>query len=187
MTEQFSSFFPILNDLIKERRSVRFYEDKVPDNEDIWAILETAIWAPSASNMQARCFIVVKKKEILKKIIAFSPGIIGEPPILIVLCSDKKKAYDVGGELGKNLTSIMDVALSAQNIMLAAWAKGLGTCPILSFNPRAIAQILKLPEHIYPELIVSVGYPKTIPSPPKRPDLKEVVFYEEYGNRELKK
>lgn len=187
MTNEFSSFFPILKDLIKKRRSIRIYEDEIPNDDDILSILEMGIWAPSGSNMHARCFIIVKKKDILKKLKAFSPGIIGEPPVLIILCSDKKKALEVCGELGEKLISILDVALSAQNIMLSAWALGLGTCPISSFNPKAIAKILNLPDHIYPELIISLGYPKIIPPPPKRPNLEEVVFYEEFRSRELKK
>ena len=39
-----------------------------------------------------------------------SPGILGIPSALIVVCQDKELAYKKGGELGRDILSIMDAA-----------------------------------------------------------------------------
>jgi len=58
----------ILLDFIKERRSIRAFQDKPIPEEEIEMILEAGQWAPSASNRQPWEFIVIKSKDILKKI-----------------------------------------------------------------------------------------------------------------------
>ncbi len=55
--------------------------------------------------------------------------------------------------------SIMDIAISAQNICLEATAIGLGSCMIGQFDRSAVRDILDLPENVLPELFVSLGYP----------------------------
>jgi nitroreductase len=77
-------------------------------------------------------------------------------------------ALQKGGELGVKTLSLMDTAMAAQNIMLAAYAVGLGTCPIVSFHPEAVQKIIGLPAHIYPQLLISVGFPRENPPAPRR-------------------
>jgi nitroreductase len=184
MNSEHHDNFEYLFSLIKSRRAVREFTDKPISNSDIRDIVESAIWAPTASNMNARLFIVVRDPQNILKIKAFSPGMFSNPNVILVLCTDKKKAFEVGGELGASRASIMDIAVSAQNILLASWAKGIGTSPLASFNPSAISKILNLPEHIYPDLIITMGYPRGIPEPPSRPKFEEVTFYERFGRKE---
>ena len=73
-----------------------------------------------------------------------------------------------------------DSAMAAQNMMLAAYEMGLGTCVIASFHPGALAKLLGMPEHVQPQLIVSVGYPATEPSPPERL-FKGIYWFEAYN------
>jgi len=108
-----------------------------------------------------------------------SPGILGIPSALIVVCQDKELAYKKGGELGRDILSIMDVAMASQNIMLQAYDEKIGSCPVLSFHKKGVQVLLSLPERIVPELIISLGYPAGSPNPPKR-KFGEVCFFEEY-------
>jgi nitroreductase len=74
----------------------------------------------------------------------------------------------------------MDVAMAAQNMMLAAYSLGIGSCPIASFNKTAVKELLDIPEHVDPILMVSLGYPDRWPEPPRRRPLEEVVHYGKY-------
>jgi nitroreductase len=99
------------------------------------------------------------------------------PPAIIVVCRDMKIARKAGNE---NL-SIFDIAMATQNMLLVACELGLGACPIRSFNQKAVQVLLDLPNHVIPELLVTIGYPETIPNPPKRRE--GTIFFEKYGDK----
>lgn len=158
-----------LADILKSRRSIRVFKEDSVDPEILKKlVLEAAIWAPTGGNAQTWRFVIVNDRSLLKKIKMVSPGLLGDPPAVIVVCQDMEKAYSKGDRLGKDFLSIMDSAMAAQNIMLLAWFLNLGTCPIASFHPGALQKILHLPEHIVPHLVISIGYPKSIPQAPVR-------------------
>ena len=66
--------------------------------------------------------------------------------------------------------------------MLAAYDQGLGTCLIASFHAGAVQEIVDLPPHIVPQLLMSLGYPKIKTQAPKR-NIK-VVWFNEYSREE---
>jgi len=165
-------------DIIKGRRSVRsFKSDPVPE-EHLRLILEAGLWAPSGGNAQPWEFVLVREKSLIDKIKLFSPGLFGDPYALIVLCVNKNRIKR-RDESGKQI-ALMDVAMAAQNIMLEAYYLGIGSCPIASFNKTAIKELLDIPDHVDPVLMVSLGYPEGWPEPPKRRSFEEVVHYEKY-------
>jgi len=166
-------------EVIKGRRSIRKFEDRSIEKEILQKLVEAGIWAPTGGNAQTWVFIIVTDRGRIQKIKAVSPGILGTPNALIVVCQDKKLAYKKGGELGRDTLSIMDAAMASQNIMLQAYDEGLGSCPVLSFHKRGVQILLNLPERIVPELLISLGYSAESPKPPKR-KFKEVYFFEEY-------
>jgi nitroreductase len=154
---------------IKNRRSIRkFSPDPVEERVLKDLVLEAGIWAPSGGNAQAWRFFVISDPKILSRLKLVSPGLLGAPGAVIIICQDLAYALEKGGELGVKTLSLMDTAMAAQNIMLAAYAVGLGTCPIASFHPEAVQKITGLPAHIYPQLLISVGSPSEIPPAPRR-------------------
>lgn len=163
---------------IKGRRSVRsFKRERIPD-EHLRTILEAGVWAPSAGNAQPWEFVAIRRRETIEAIKMFSPGLFGNPDAVVVLCINRERIKRPG-ELGKAV-ALMDVAMAAQNMMLAAYSLGVGSCPVASFNGAAIKELLGIPAHVEPVLIVSLGYPEEWPSPPRRRPLEEVVHYERY-------
>jgi len=144
--------------------------------------MEAAVWSPSGSNAQAWEFIVVENNDAIKKIKTFSPGIFGNPAAMIIVCRDLKRAYEVCGELGRDILSLMDVSMASQNIMLAAYDLGIGSCAVRSFGISAVKRLYDLPEHINPELLITLGYPEKAPEPPKRRGVSEVVHW---GRRQV--
>ncbi len=164
--------------VIKGRRCVRsFREGEIP-NEYIHKILEAGIWAPSGGNIQPWEFIVVRNRDMIDKIKLVSPGLFGDPSVIIVVCINLEKAKR-GGRIGESM-AIIDVSMAAQNIMLVAYALGIGSCPIVSFSKTAVKELLDIPKYVEPILLITLGYTDKWPNPPARRPLEEVVHYEKY-------
>lgn len=159
---------------IKERRSIRSFKNKDVSQDKIKKLVEAAIWAPSGSNIHAwRLYAVKCEKK--KKIEKFSPGLLSDPPVLLIFCTDKEKSLEKGGKQARDKLSTMDVAIAAQNICLQAESMDLGTCYIGSFDETALNEILDLEEKMEPELMLAVGHPKEIPEAPSRREVEEAV------------
>jgi nitroreductase len=97
------------------------------------------------------------------------------PSAIVAVCRDMK----IAEKTGNPLLSIFDVAMATQNILLMAYDLGIGSCPVRSFNQKAIQVLLDLPDHVLPELLVTLGYPAEKPSPRER--RAGTVFFERYG------
>jgi nitroreductase len=167
---------------VKNRRSIRKFADESVEDEVLKnLVLEAGIWAPSGGNAQAWRFFIITEPRILNRLKLVSPGLLGSPNSIIVISEDLAYALEKGGELGAKTMSLMDTAMAAQNIMLAAYAVGLGTCPIASFHAEAVQRIIGLPAHIYPQLLISVGFPREKPPTPPRRNLN-VVWFNSYAN-----
>jgi nitroreductase len=165
---------------IQGRRSIRsFKPDPIPEDLIRKLILEAGIWAPTGGNVQTWRFVVVTNPNVIHKIKMVAPGILGNPPVVIAICQDLDEAERKGSKLGRNVITLMDTALAAQNIMLVAYAQGIGTCLIASFHPGAVQEILHLPPPIVPQLLMSLGYPNVKSQPPKRNS--RVVWFNEYS------
>lgn len=172
---------------IKGRRSVRKYKPELVPEDLVKKILEAAVWAPSGSNIQTWNFIVIKDKKVLDMVRKISPGYFGDAPLAILVCSDKERAYKLGGKLGRDYLTVADCAMAVQNMLLAAYASGLGTCVVKSFSSTAIKHILEIPEGIEPELLVIVGYPDQLPKLPSRRPLQEITYLNRYGEKYFEK
>ncbi len=168
-------------DCIVKRRSVRRYEKQEVSDELLCKLVDAGRWAPSGSNIQPLHYTIVRTPEQIKKVKAFTPGMSAEVPAVIAVCADLDLAARKGGKLGCETLAVLDAAMAAQNILLAATELGLGSCVIRSFNPEAVQTILKLPETIVPQLLVSVGYPARIPKPPRRKEIEAITSWEAYG------
>lgn len=164
---------------IKGRRSVRSFLDQPVEREILEQLVEAAIWAPSGGNAQTWRFVVITDPERIRRIKTVSPGLLGDPPAVIAVCQDLNEARAKGGEQGANFLAYVDAAMATQNLLLAAHAAGLGTCVVASFHRGAVGRLLGLPDGVEPLLLVSVGWPATVPPPPRRRE--GVVFFEVYG------
>ena len=165
--------------VLMERRSVRKFKPDEVSRHDLNELATLGVWAPTAGNAQTWRFVIVRDSAQLEAIHAVSPGMLAPPPAVIAVCQDEKRAQEVGGRLGAERCAVIDSAMAAQNIMLAAHARNLATCPVLSFHHKAVGQILNLPESVVPHLLIEVGYAETTPSPPERA-LEGVIRFDRY-------
>jgi nitroreductase len=168
--------------LFKGRRSIRRYRpDPVPD-EMVEQLLEAGRWAPSASNRQPWEFIVVRDEAIRQQVAQHAAfyfirwAHVEEAPLLIVLCGDRRRRF-------YRQFLHEDVGLAGGQIMLQAKALGLGTCWIGALDRKAIAGLLKLPDHLEIIGLLTVGFPAEDPPPTSRKPLAEIVHYDVYGHR----
>lgn len=171
--EQLPEKARIVFEVIRGRRSIREYIDREIPYDHLKLIVEAGLWAPSASNLHPREFILIKNKDVIRAVKLVSPGLSSNPAAIIVLCVDHRKA-SMGGKMGETM-ALLDIATSLQNMMLMAYALGIGSCPIASFDKLALKEILGLPDHIEPLLLLSLGYPKYWPKPPPRKKVEEVL------------
>lgn len=164
--------------IIKERRSIRNFQDKEIPEDIMDKLVDALIWAPSAGNLQSRKFYFVREDRLKRQLAsaALNQRFIAEAPLVVVGCTDSR-IYSRYGDRGVNLYSIQDVACSIMNMMLLAWENGLGSVWVGAFREGDVAEILDLPDYLRPVAIVPVGYPSRIPSPPPRISKKEAVEF----------
>jgi nitroreductase len=168
-----------LTEAVRGRRSVRRYEPTSVPLDTLALLVEAGCWAPTASNMQAWRFVIVTDAERLRKLRMAAPGVMGDPPAVIVICEDSAEATERAGPDGVELSK-MDAAMAAFAITLEAYSRQLGSCIVASFSARAVQLVLRLPAGVVPMLIVSVGCSAVTPKAPPR-KTQEVVYFETYS------
>jgi nitroreductase len=149
---------PII-ELIRSRRVVReFTVEPVSENE-IRVILEAGRWAATGGNRRIHRFLVVRSPARIRLVKAVSPGIWASPMALIVICVDMDLVRADQVQIDKDSTVLIDVGTAAQNMMLAAHALGVGSCPATSFSRSGLIRVLDLAPNAVPEFILQLGRP----------------------------
>lgn len=143
-------------DTIRERRSIREYYDKMPDDKDIEKILEAGRWAPSGLNNQPWKFLVIKEKNLKDGIAKFTKygQIINSASVLICVFLDNSSTYNRDKDL-------MAIGACIQNMCLEAHSLGLGTCwlgEILNQKEK-VHQYLNTDSDLELMACLTLGYP----------------------------
>jgi len=163
-----------LLDVILSRRSVRNYEAKEVPQENVEKILEAGRYAPSADNEQPWHFIVVTDPEIKKKL---STGkwntFLKDSAFTVVGC-----AY-MGDDYSRKWSTI-DTAIALQNMVVAAWSLGVGSCWVGDFEEAEVKRMLHVPEEWRIISLISFGYPNETPSNSPRKSVKEIITYNNF-------
>ncbi len=171
-----------LYEAINERRSVRHFLDKDVEEGKILRILEAAIKAPSAGNLQPWEFVLVKEEKNKRDLAnaALYQTFIYEAPAVIVVCADRERSASRYGFRGTELYCIQDTAAATMNLMLAAVAEGLGTCWVGAFHEEEVRKVINAPKNVRPVAIVPVGYPSRDGYRTGRYDLESVLHRESF-------
>jgi nitroreductase len=178
-------------DQMKVRRTVRKYKKDPVREEDLQKVLEAARWAPSWANFQCWEYVVVKDAQLKGQIAnAFPKGnpiipALMDAPVVLVACGQLKKAGYFRDKVAtdKGDWFMFDVALSMENLILAAYSVGLGTAIVGAFDAKKVAAALGIPENVGVVAITPLGYPAEIPPAPERKEIKEFVHWDKFGNR----
>jgi nitroreductase len=170
-------------DALHSRRSIRRYLDVPVEWDKVGTILDAGRVAPSAGNLQAWRFVVVKK-EAKRKLIAeacLQQYWMEQAPVMIVIFAELPKMEQHYGLRGVRLYSVQSCAMAAMQMMLAAESVGLGTCFVGAFDENAIARIFNLPDTARPQGVITVGYADEQPDMPLRYRLENIAWTEVFA------
>jgi len=173
----------LLREAIWARRSVRRYTKQRVGLEQLLALVDCGRRAPTASNLQAWEFILIQDPGTLRSLTSLAPGISAGAEAIIAICTDREKARRKAGE-GGELFGLMDACFAAENLLLAATDAGLGACVVRSFHQDSARRVLAAPDHVVPELLITLGYPEApLPRGPRRRGLEDIIHLDRWGCR----
>jgi len=183
-----------LFELLMKRRSVRNFEDRPVPADVIDRLLDAANNAPSGGNIQPLSIVVVQEPDAraeLAEMVGRQPWV-RNAPLSMVFCIDffrvKRWAamFDVEflGEqaLSSFLIAYADVMCAAQNVVVLAEDSGLGSVyvgTIQSSIGRA-REFFGMPEYVLPVMVLSIGYPKSVPGNIPKLARDIIVHHERY-------
>ncbi|MDR1482038.1 MAG: nitroreductase family protein [Synergistaceae bacterium] len=179
------------------RRSVRKYKSQAVSDEDLRDIIDAALYAPSATNVQPWYFLALKSQEAMdrfrvilgKTVENFIPELqkrfpdnpqvvaetenflknIGGAPVCILAFLLKHEDDDPNYK--ETFTKLQSVSAGIQNMLLAAWEKGLGSCWMTAIVNAGLGEDIRgefAPDHGSLVAAIAIGYPDHAPKAPKR-------------------
>ncbi|MGD6816455.1 oxygen-insensitive NADPH nitroreductase [Metabacillus sp. 113a] len=184
---------------ILNHRSIRKFKDQPLTDEQINLLVKAAQSASTSSNVQAYSIIGVKDPDKKQKLAELAGGqsYVAHTGHFFVFCADLFRHQKVGEMEGADLTeslestekfmvAIIDAALAAQNMSVAAESMGLGICYIggLRNNLPAVSDVLKTPERVIPLFGLTVGHPDQNPDVKPRLPFEHLYFEDEYDTED---
>lgn len=182
-------------DLLLSHRSIRKFTDETVKQETVDQIVRCGQAAATSSNVQAVTAIQVNdpaKRQALAEM-AGGQAYVASAGAFLVYCADMNRpkfaCEKQHGDFSPGMTehfiiATVDVALSAQNAVVAAESLGLGICYIggLRNKPAEVSELLELPEHVYPVFGLCLGYPAQDPEVKPRMPLEAVLMQDKYDS-----
>jgi nitroreductase len=156
---------------IYSRRSIRAYDGREVEPQQLVSLLKAGMAAPSACNLQPWEFIVVTQKDLLERLETMAPKY--NAPAAVIVCGNTKN-IPWGGEDWK-----IDCSAAVENMMIAASAMGIGSVWIGMFKMEEVRKLFHIPEDIHVMSIVYFGYPVKEKCAATKYN-EEAVFWQEY-------
>jgi nitroreductase len=142
---------------IVSKREVRSYADRALPEDAVRRLLDAGRLAGSSRNRQARRFIVLRDDALVRAAEAvWSPENVRGAALAVAVVVR-----------GKGPTGF-DAGRAAQNMMLAAWGDGIGSCPNGIADPEALAAVLGHDGEEQVVTVLSFGYPARPADPERR-------------------
>ena len=141
---------------VVSKREIRNYADRGLPAEVVRGILEAGRVAGSSKNRQARRFVVLERVRDDAAKCVFSPANVSTAALAVAIVTGAK------GPAG------FDAGRAAQNMMLAAWNDGVGSCPNGIADAGELSRLLGLEDSQTVANIVSFGYPAREADPARR-------------------
>ena len=146
---------------IVSRRTIRRFKKKPIPKSALLRLINAARLAPSAANLQPLEFIVITDKELCARIFPClrwagyifpygTPAPDNRPVAYIAVLVNKLKA--------RLKYAAYDVGAAVENIILAAWGNGVGSCWMQSIDRAKLKKILNIRNYYILDSIISLGY-----------------------------
>ncbi|MBI4651274.1 nitroreductase family protein [Candidatus Desantisbacteria bacterium] len=155
------------------RRSIRQYTKHPIPLEVIKKIIDAARLAPTANNVQPWEFVVITNQKQLGNIADitdYGKHIARASACIAVFCKDSKYYLEDG-------------TAATQNILISAWAEGIGSCWVAGDKKtycQKIKQLLEVPEDYKLISLIPLGYPEKIPGTINKRGLEDVLHMEKF-------
>lgn len=175
--------------VVRNRRSIRKYEEREIPEEMLEQIFEAVRWAPSWANTQCWEIVAVRDPAQKKKLRETLPpkgnpaaGAVEKAPMVLAVCARR----NVSGYYKEKASTqfgdwfLFDLGIATENICLAAQDLGLGTVIVGLFDHDQAGKVLNLPDDVQVAVLVPVGFPAKSPSAPKRREIREFLHRERY-------
>ncbi|AFM00442.1 MULTISPECIES: nitroreductase family protein [Desulfitobacterium] len=186
---------------LKNRKSVRIFEDRAIDCEIKEKILHAAFEAPTAGGMMLYSILDITDQTLKEKLALTCDNqpFIAKAPLVLVFLADYQRWYDAycyaecnprqPGE-GDILLACADALIAAQNTAVAAESLGVGSCYIgdIIENYEIVRELLELPDYVLPAAMLVYGYPTESQKNRKKParfDEQFLVFENKYRRLSL--
>jgi nitroreductase len=167
-------------EVVRKRRSFRFYKADMPENEKIDRILNAARLAPTWANFQGMNYIVVQDPNKVKAIweaVGQKNKFADAPMFIVGAIRESSSGTNTNGL--KYFT--VDFGICFEHLILAATAEGLGTCWIGHFSEEKIKEILEVPRRFRIVGLTPLGYPvKPKGEIHDRKPLDKIVHYDKF-------
>lgn len=177
-------------EVITRRRSVRMFGPKEVENEKLSMILESARLAPSSSNSQTWHFVVVRRKETIRRLaeaVPVGPKSVNRwmknAPLIIAACARPDPILHRMGQIADKDYHRIDVAIAVEHMVLTATDLGVDSCIVGWFSRRKARRILRLPLSMEVVLLLVLGYGRQgqTRSGRQRKKIEDIVSFESYG------
>lgn len=150
---------------IQQRRSIRKFQQRPVELDQLQRLVDAARVAAQGANLQPLKYVLVNQPDLLNPIFATTrwaggiapqgnPGDNERPMAYVVVLVDteiKQAGYDV------------DAGAAVENLLLATVAEGLGACWLGAIERDMIRSILRIPERYLIHTMVALGYPAESP------------------------
>ncbi len=194
-----------VTEALQKRRAIKHYDpDFVIPTADIKDLFAKTLLTPSSFNLQHWRFAAVVDPAVKIRLCqaAWGQRHIREASMVVVLAGNLEAPADaadiwehtpdqvreklvpqIEGFYSENAQlkrdeAVRSVSLAAMSLMLAATEMGYATCPMIGFDPKAAAEIVRMPQNWIPVMMITVG--RGIREPhPKLGQLRveDVVFW----------
>jgi len=153
-----------LDKAIQGRRSVRHFQAKKPSKQQLLELVKAGNNAPSACNIQGWRFVAIDDKNVLDKLVGIgAASFLKNVPCAILVF------YDNRTDNLEYMDHIQSASAAVQNMLLKAYAIGLGTCWVNHLPPKKeLQKLFKSPKHFEPIALIAVGFPSKKPFDVKR-------------------
>ncbi len=173
--------------VVEARRSVRKFHSKKPNWRHIIEAFETGLQGPLAGNISSVRFILVDDPVIIAKLTeASQQDFVADASYVAVVCSDPVDTIrSYGKELGERYVR-QQAGAAIENFLLKIVELGLGACWVGAFDEGEVRSALKIPDKVYVEAIIPVGY--SIDKTPRKrhPSLDRSIYFNKYKMRFMK-
>lgn len=160
-------------DLQLAHRSIRRFDDRPVSEEILRTLIAAASSAASSSNLQLWSVVAVTDRDRIERLatLAGDQDAVRNAPLFLVWLADFARGQRIAEARGleasnadyteATLLGVVDTTLAAQNAVIAAESLGLGTVYIggIRNDPTGVAEVLELPQRVFPVFGLSVGYP----------------------------